>query len=379
MEGNGVRVARLRGYLAADSGNSELACELLDLLLAQGAVGEADCVLSELPASTLGHPAVAFRQARCALASGRYAQAAQQLQGLIEGGADAPGIAHDLAFCQLCLRQPEHAQATVSQAITAHGASASLLILAARIALMQADHDQALAHADRALLLDPEDAQASGVRALALFDGNHLEQAAVAADAGLRRDPDQHESLLVAATLALWRRDAAAAERLYERALQRHPNSGRALSGQGQCAMMANDLPRAGSILEHAVQAMPGHIGTWHALAWTQLLQGQREAARGSFQQAYAIDRNFGDTHGGLALVAVLAGEHDEAEQSIQKALRLAPASITARYARSLLLEAQGDAKGAQALLSELLDGSGVTTLPVAEFSRRLHRTLVPH
>lgn len=48
MEGNGVRVARLREYLAADSGNSDLACELVDLLLAQGAVGDADAVLSGL-------------------------------------------------------------------------------------------------------------------------------------------------------------------------------------------------------------------------------------------------------------------------------------------------------------------------------------------
>lgn len=137
MEGNGVRVARLREYLAADSGNSDLACELVDLLLAQGAVGDADAVLSGLQPATLAHPAVAFRRARCALASGRHAQASHQLQALIDGGATAPAIAHDLAFCQLCLRQPERAQGTVSQALAAHGGSVPLLVLAARIALMQ--------------------------------------------------------------------------------------------------------------------------------------------------------------------------------------------------------------------------------------------------
>src|SRR3546814_7885060 len=115
---------------------------------------------------------------------------------------------------------------------------------------------------------------------------------------------------------------------------------------------------------------MPDHIGTWHALAWTQLLLGDIDAAEASYRSAYALDHNVGDSHGGLALVAVLRGDLDAAGQGIKRALRLDPQAMTARYAKTLLLEAQGDQSGSEALMHELLGSGGQgTALPVAEFA----------
>src|SRR5207342_527942 len=100
--------------------------------------------------------------------------------------------------------------------------------------------------------------------------------------------------------------------------------------------------PAARDQLLHAVVTMPDHIGTWHALAWAQLLLGDIDAAAGSYQQAYDLDRNFADSHGGLALIHALRGETDAAEQAVKRALRLSPQCATALYAKSLLLSDAG-------------------------------------
>jgi len=374
MERMDLRVARLREFFAVDQTNSDLACELADALLAQGEASQADAVLAALPSrESVG---VRFRIARCALAQGRYAASESLLRGLIEDGHSSVAVLHDLAFAQLCQRQVDTAAATLEHAIASHGETHPLYVLAARVAMMRARHDEAAAHAEAALSLLPDDPQAQGVLALALFDGGHSERAAYVARTCLEHTPDQHEALLVASTLALWTQDLDSAQALYEVTLSRHPNSGRALSGYGQVAMLRSDLARAHDILQAAVRAMPDHIGTWHALAWTQLLLGQRDAAESSYQSAYAVDRNFGDTHGGLALIAAMRGDHAAAEQGIQRALRLDPDAFTARYAKSLLLEARGDSAGAEAIMTQLLQSAPPNGVPVREFGDRLKQTL---
>ncbi len=370
-----MRVARLRDFLAVDPSNADIACELADALFASGAVADADALLASLPTPAADAVGVRFRQARCALAQGQYAQAEGALRGLIESGPASAAVLHDLAFAQLCQKQADAAAATLDAAMAEYGDSPALSVLAARVAMMRERIDDAVVHAERAVQLAPDDEQAQGVLALALFDGAQYERASDVARACLGRWPEQHEALLVTGSLALWSQDLQAAQAAYELALARYPNSGRALSGYGQLAMLHGDLARANEILHDAVRAMPDHIGTWHALAWTQLLQGQRDAAETSYQHAYALDRNFGDTHGGLALIAMMRGDHAAAEKSVQRALRLDPDAVTARYAQSLLLEAGGDADGAEAAMAKLLRGSP-NGMPVREFAQRLKATL---
>jgi Tfp pilus assembly protein PilF len=142
--------------------------------------------------------------------------------------------------------------------------------------------------------------------------------------------------------------------------------------------MLQEQLAPARATLEQAVVAMPDHIGTWHALAWAQLMAGDATAADTSYRKAYELDRNFAESHGGLGLIAALAGRSDEAEASVKRALRLDPACITARYARSLLLEDRGEHAEAERLLAELLEQGAMPAGvgDVREFSRRLRARL---
>ena len=377
MNAHQERAERLRAYFAQDPSNSDLACELADALSAAGEPVDARAVLESIVGDGAHAPGVRFRRARIALSTGAYAEAVDAFHAMIADGIDAAAVRHDLAFAQLCLQQSDDAMATLQGAIDAYGPSPELFVLKSRIASMQGDFPLAVASADAALQMRPDDAQALGVKALAQLDGNENEAAADTARAALEVDPDQHEALLVASTLCLWEQNLDPAEHFFERALARHPNSGRALSGYGQLLMLRNDLPRAAGVLEHAVRTMPNHIGTWHALAWNQLLRGERDAAENSYRHAYDVDRNFGDTHGGLALCAALRGDYDDAEQSVKRALRLDPNAMTARYAQALIMEARGDADGSEARIAELLPKDGVfASLPVREFAQRLKATL---
>ncbi len=371
------RAARLREFFAQDPQNQDIACDLADALSASGEIEEAKKILESFTETAMPSPGVRFRLARCQLATGAYDAAAAGYASLIEAGNDAVAVRHDLAFAQLCMREPQAAMATLESALAAFGPSPELLILKSRVNAMLGDYAQAALDADGALAMRPDDAQAMGVKSLALLDDSQLDAAAQAARDALERDPQQHEALLVASTISLWRQDLDPAQNFFERALARHPNSGRALSGYGQLLMLRNYLPQAGEVLEHAVVAMPDHIGTWHALAWNQLLRGDREGAEVSYRKAYDVDRNFGDTHGGLALVAVLRGDLDEAELSVRRALRLDPDAVTARYAQALLMEARGDADGSEAAIAKLLPDHGAfAALPVREFAQRLKSTL---
>lgn len=373
-----VRIARLQTYFEADPANADLACELADALSVAGRPQDALKTLETLPLAAAETAGVGFRRMRIALLQGDYAAAERAGSALLAAGTDAPAIRHDLAFSLLCLRRPEQAEIQLASALQRFGPEPPLVLLRSRIALMQERYDDAIAFAHEAIALDSGEPSSHGVLALALFDASRFDEAAAAAARAQSLDPDQHEALLVAGTLALWRQDLDLAQDAFERALRRHSGSGRALSGLGQLLMLRNQVPQACEVLERATQAMPDHIGTWHALAWSQLLDGRRDAAEASYRSAYALDRNFADTHGGLALIDALRGNYDLAEQGIKRALRLDPQAITARYAQTLVLDARGQREASRAVMDDLLrSGTSVAApMPVEEFAARLKRLL---
>jgi Tfp pilus assembly protein PilF len=142
--------------------------------------------------------------------------------------------------------------------------------------------------------------------------------------------------------------------------------------------MLTGDVPAARSLLERASTNMPDHIGTWHALAWCQLLQGDLAGAKRSFDKAFALDRTFGETHGGFALVHALRSERKEAEESIKRAVRLDPQGRAARYAQSVLLMDEGRIDEARKLVDSILERSpGMAAVP-ADFIFRLRDLVRP-
>ncbi|WP_165835649.1 tetratricopeptide repeat protein [Stenotrophomonas sp. SPM] len=365
------RAARLRVFLASDPSNEELALALADELAVDGQPLDAISVLQAHPAAQT--PSFKHLSAQLALSAGDYTLALQWLDDLRLSAGRAPAIDHDRAFALLCLGRLDAARQEIDAAVEAHGPLPALLLLRARLSMLEGSPEQAVDALKALEREQPLDAQAAGVLALALFDQGNDAEAAARATQALDLQAFQHEALLVLSAQALSQRLPEEAIAGYQRALQTHPGSGRALSGLGQAQMMLGDLVAGEATLQLATRAMPEHIGTWHALAWSQLLQGRRDDARSSFEQAYAIDRTFGDTHAGLALVHALKGETAQAEDALKRAKRLSPESMTARYVQEVLLGGQGRASSAEQSLMELLQTTGIEAgIPMPVFADAL-------
>ncbi len=369
------RAARLRVYLASDPSNIDLALALGEELVLDGQAGEAIELLASHPSST--KPVVMHRISQWALDCGDYAQALHQLETLRAAHETPVSIDHDHAFALMCLRRLGDASAAVAEAMHRHGHHPALVILSARLAMLSGAPAEAVRSLEALEREQPLDAQALGVLALALLDADQNAQAAERAASALKIQGNQHEALLVIGSVTLAQTQAAQALAAFDAALNTHSGSGRALSGKGQAHMLLGELSVAENTLLQATRAMPEHLGTWHALAWSQLLQGRADAARGSFEQANAVDRTFGDTHGGLALVHALQGRTGEAEDALKRALRLDPNSSTARYAQLVLRNGKGDSAAASQELAALLATTGRSVgMPLPVFANALHGIL---
>jgi len=138
-------------------------------------------------------------------------------------------------------------------------------------------------------------------------------------------------------SIALGERDAQGARRDFEHALRANPTDGRSWSGLGLASLLARQFDRAAEELRTALRHMPGHIGTWHALGWCEIVRRDLAAAGECFARALDLDHNFAESHGGLAVVAALSKRAEDARMHVQRALKLDPECVSARYAASLI------------------------------------------
>jgi tetratricopeptide (TPR) repeat protein len=374
-----TRAAQLSAFADQDPANPILLCDLLDELLATSELDHVRARLQRIAPDMRRLPAVQFRAARCALVSKDFAVAVDVLQSLIAAQEPAPaGAVHDLAFAQLMLGLHEQALQTLGAASPQGDDVVAVALLKARIFHHRREHAAAL-ETLAGFAEGPRLAEVCGLRALLHLDDGDNTYAAFEADHALDLDPRQHEALIVRGTLALWGQQLELSSAVFEQVLTEHPDSGRALLGLGQDLMLRGNIATSRALLEKAARAMPEHLGTWHALAWCQLIEGDLAGAKRSFDQAFAVDRTFGETHGGIALVHALRGERSEAEESIKRAARLDPQVRSARYARSVLLLDEGRVDEARRTVDELLAQSPRRGVPIpADFIFKLRDLVRP-
>jgi tetratricopeptide (TPR) repeat protein len=364
-------------FAAQDPSNSVLLCDLLDALLGEGRVDEALAQLQSTVDSVRALPAVKFREARCALMTGDFAAVTELLQPLASAAAVPAGIAHDLAYAHLSLGHSEEAIRALDNVHPEGEDAISIALLKARIFHHQGKYAAALALLET-IAGGPRLAEVLGLRAMLLLDSGDAVQASASATQALSIDSSQYEAAIVAGTIALWERRLDVSQTLFDQVLAMDPHSGRALLGLGQNRMLRADMPAARAALERATVEMPEHIGSWHALAWCQLLEGDLAGAANSFGQAFALDRTFGETHGGMALVQALRGDRVAAEESIKRATRLDAHGLSARYARSVLLLDEGRKEEAQAIVDDILKSPGQAVAVPADFIFRLREIVRP-
>ena len=199
------------------------------------------------------------------------------------------------------------------------------------------------------------EAEVCGVASLLALDIDQLEHAHRLSERALQRLSSQTEALVVRGSIALGRGDADMAAVSAQAVLREHGEDGRTRSLLGFATLLSQDLPGALANFEQAVAMMPGHIGTWHGLGWTQLLLGDHDAAVGAFSAALEIDRNFAENHGAVAVALAMQGRTQEATAEVERAVRLDPNVASAQYAQLLLNGQGGDPAAIRRLAQRLL------------------------
>jgi len=90
-------------------------------------------------------------------------------------------------------------------------------------------------------------------------------------------------------------------------------------------------------------------------MGWSQLVQRKMDSARSSFESALALDRNFAESHGGLAVVLALENDVQGAREHVERALRLDPGNLSGRFAQAILKGEINNPDAFQELVHRLL------------------------
>ena len=347
---------RTEGYLRVDPNNKQLLTRAVELNLslgnANGAQSHALSALALFPDDAL----IQCLHAHVLFAQHRWSEAAAIYQTLLSSNSDAD-LAFSLANCQSMEGQHQVALDTMAPFEALPDLPAETITLLVRachhVGKLERAIDLIAQHHTR-LAQSPAFLAAAS---LVYFDADNAVEAERFSHAALALGERPVEALVANASLALARIDGDQAYALFDEAIAINPTDGRSWAGIGLASMAKKDFAGAATQLAHAVTLTPGNVGIWNSLGWSHLLIQALDEADRAFSSALALDRNVAETHGSLAAVAALRGERATAEATIQRAMRLDSACLSAQIAQAILNGDVADRERFIAMALQMVEG----------------------
>ncbi|MBI3229331.1 MAG: tetratricopeptide repeat protein [Burkholderiales bacterium] len=347
-----AQLEKMEGYLAQDPGNFELLARVIDLALEaqqwQRALTHTEAAVKQFP----DDPYMRYRRGHALFALQQYAEAEAAFASVDDHNIN---LSISLAIAQQAQGKHQETVDTLlpwedAPDLPAHGL---LALLRSMHHVAQLEEAMAIFHTHQARMM--QEASVLSAVSLILLDLNQIEEAGRMSEAALALGPRPLEALLTSGTLALGFATPDIAVELFNEVLTLQPKEGRSWAGLGMASMLKRDMHGAIAQLEKAAQYLPTHIGTLHTLAWCKIFIGDIAGAGQVFEQALALDRNFGESHGGIAVVAALRGEREVAQAAIERALRLDRQGLAARYAEMVLSGVTADPERFRALAFRIM------------------------
>ena len=365
------RLKRLLGYLHQDPDNSALMFDTIDQCIQENQIGTARTLVEQARAAGMPAAGVQHREALIAMLAGAYVDAIPILDALLTQNPEDAALRYNLAYASYQAGRYQRARElleTIAGQFTTNPSIATLYTLS----LYQlGDVEPATAYAESVLAAQPQHPDLPGILTLLYFDTNRLAQCRQYVDIVLAQTPDHPMAQIAASGLAVLDAQLDRAEKFARQVIECNEHDGRAWSALGIALLAKHDISGAGRALQQAVKFMPSHVGTWHLLAWTQVFQHNARAAEISFKRALELDRTFGESHGGLAIVAQMRGEGARSKELIEKARRLSPGSLSMQYAKMLQIEQHEGKQAAQLFLRDVLSqapsAEGATLLAMVQ------------
>lgn len=360
--GDWSRLSRLQAYAESDPTNEGLLTDGWALAMSLGAQDAAEALAQRGLAAGQNETSWTHRMAHVCIRRGDLAQAASLLETARRLGCSAALVDHDLALIATRRQQD----------------GAALELLAPWLALKTGDEPvqeaiqvlwlhtlhglQRIQEAcDWVVRSDAEGSLlpgAAGVASLLAIDADDFRLAKRLSERALATDNASLPALVARACVALAEGESQFAIELLHRAQTVQPADGRTQSALGMAFLQQARFAEAEQSFDAATSTMPRHIGTWHGLGWSQLLQGRRENALKAFGQAAQLDENFAESHAAIGLVHALQGEQLMARVHLRRARRLDAGNVTAALAHAVLSGAVGSGQ-LKELAGRLLDRPG--------------------
>lgn len=331
------RAQKLLQFVAVDPDNFQLLAELADIQIDIGDLVAARTHVHHALTLTPESDEFLYRRAIIDRHSGELTQAKDTLLGLHARHPGQPAIAIELG-CVLYTSGEYEKVLPVLNSI-ARGTIPSQLeateaVLRVRTFHAIGDEDEAIALAKEWLEAHPDAHYMVGALATLYLDTGRTADARPLLDRG---GVANAELLTVGAFLDLEESNATQAIARFEESVRLDPNLGRSHLGLGLAIASQGNLPLGIEYLRNAVALMPGNPASWHALAWLQLMSKDIDGASSSFEHAVQANHNFGESHGGRAIIAALRGQQQQAREHIRVARALGQTSVNADMAETLL------------------------------------------
>lgn len=344
-------------YLEQDKNNLNLLVKISDLYIELDDLDAAQDYLNQ--ANDIDRIACLGHQGLLHLNRGQLSQAQENfIEALMY--EDTPALRYNLGFIHFINSELENAATVLSLVIEGeHHPEAKRLM--ARVHHGQGELDQALDLTKNVLIHDAIDADALGLLALLHFDRDENEQAIQVANQTLELDPDNYDAKLVHSMLGLTTQETTVED--IEKLLQVNPGDCRLWFALGSAHMNQGDFERADYSLQKALEIYPEFYDCRIALGWCALLQDELDDAFNTYQIAAHQVAELADGWGGLALVAALKEDIQQAEELIQKAKTLSSDCFLAEIAEVICFNLTDPLKAKEHLV-ETLKKTGV---PVSE------------
>ena len=345
--------SKLRRFWDSDRSNIALACQLIESYGKSRDFNHLEEFYTLSLSHIAQHDALKLTRAKAYLAAGSFDTAIE----LFSDCEEDPKFfrTYSLALCYYFKQDFEKTLKLTGPIVGQAGTAQEIIVLHARCLYFLGDIEQA--HSTLLTLMsDNVSAEFLGLLAMTAYDLAKIEESQNFAQRALALESNQHDGLIAMASCDIYFQRAQNAQSLAEAALKQFNNSGRAWSVLGQSQLLSQDIDGAYQSLTYATHFMSNHIGTWHLKAWCELIKKNYSEAELSFQSALNLNRNFADSHAGLAIICLHSDRESEADKLIRTALKLDNKCFTAKYAQSLVARKAGDDERAEQLINDVLN-----------------------
>jgi tetratricopeptide (TPR) repeat protein len=351
------KIARFESFLQDDPHNPDLLRELGELLHRAGQFDSALACFERLRALTPDTGHADSRIASVYLSQQRFHEAAIILADLTSREPDNPALHFNLGLAQYFQHQFAAACDSIRSAQAAGLHSSDAWKYLCHSLHQEGQLDEAIAACEQ-WLATAADTESRGYLALLAWDAGQRERALELANSVLTIQPENIDANAVIGAAALEQQDMPKASHCFQQILAKQPDHGRAWLGLGLGYLHEQQNTRAVDAISEATRQMPTHAGTMVTLGWANIIAHNAIAAETAFRHAIELDRNFAESHGGLAVALAHLKRFEEAAKVIKTADRINPANFGSIYAKALLLQAQGKPEAAQNLINMALTRS---------------------